>query len=136
MWLWIVGWIICGILAYGMTKDNWRQFFETLTYVGYDSRHENFCILSVIMGPVGLLVMIFIVLSEGYKFGLCYHMPKELCVPRRSEWGVFFYPQKYYIKGLTTCGERSRLFKSWMAGKSNTSTPLRCLIGAKPSRAR
>lgn len=82
VWLIVVSWLICGVLAYGLEKNYWRQFFQKLTYVGYDWGSEKFCLAVVIFGPLGLPLSIGWILSGGYKLGFCWRMPKELCDPR------------------------------------------------------
>jgi len=82
----IAGWLICGVLLYGLEKNRWRQFFQKLNYIGYDSTYEGLCIASIIFGPIGLFMNIIITILIGdYKLGFCWRMPKELCEPRHPK---------------------------------------------------
>ena len=80
-----MSWIISGVLAYGLVKNYWRQFFKTLTHIGYRSSSEEICVISGIMGPIGLLLGFVMTLLDGYKLGFCWRMLKELCEPRHPE---------------------------------------------------
>ncbi|MBI5421436.1 MAG: hypothetical protein HZA35_03980 [Parcubacteria group bacterium] len=80
----LVGYIVCGILAYGIQKNNWRQFFVTLEFVGYDITAELMCITCGLLGYYGFIIILGTVLMDRFMFdiklkpGLCYKMPKEL----------------------------------------------------------
>lgn len=66
-WLIIIGWIICGVLAYGITFT-WNQgHWDTLAKDWY-GRDMGFSIFVGLFGPIGLIAMFFI--SEFAKYGL------------------------------------------------------------------
>lgn len=83
----IVGWIFCGILAYGLVKNYERDFYSRMINVNYllefryDSMDEFFCILSGFFGPIGLFVGLITALTNK-SLELCFIMPKELCRPK------------------------------------------------------
>ncbi len=81
MWIIILTlvWIVCGFLAYGLLKNEWRRFYIERKTIGYKRLDEILCILCAFGGPAGLLT--HFMLCE-YKSELCYVMPKELCDPR------------------------------------------------------
>ena len=79
IWLIVVGWIICGVLAYGVAKNNLRQHHSKLEYTRYDIVGEFVVRLVSVMGPIGLISIILETWIEGSELGLYYRMPKELC---------------------------------------------------------
>lgn len=93
--MWYVLWIICGVLAYGLVKDDTRRFFlrwnrlleniggKKSTFMRYEFRHELSCIFFGALGFIGLgVVLILITPIAIYRRempSLCYRMPKKLC---------------------------------------------------------
>ena len=84
-WLIAAGWMICGILAYVLFKNYWKQFHQRFPCAGHTSGVEAICIWSWVLGPIGLVGAVLWILTDGYEFGFCFKMPKELCKPRRPE---------------------------------------------------
>src|SRR3989344_2918345 len=84
-WL-VLSWMICGVLAYGLYKNYWKQFHQKTLCVGYNAlATEAMCFWSWVLGPIGLVGAVLWILTDGYEFGFCFKMPKELCKPRRPE---------------------------------------------------
>lgn len=94
LWL-VLGilYIVCGILAYGMQKATWREFYKEhyrdLKYFGakstsvfYGKKEEAVCLFGAILGWTGLIVVLLILFEDRKKPGLCFRMPKELCERR------------------------------------------------------
>ncbi len=81
--LFIIFYVACGILTYGIVKNNSRQFYTTLKYVGYDSYAELMCIVCGLLGYYGFFAALGTTLILRFAFhikpklGLCYKMPKE-----------------------------------------------------------
>lgn len=80
----VVGWVICGILAYGLCKNRLRRLHLNNSHTSYEWPGEALCIATGLYGIIGLLIAIIVNIQDDHKFGLCYLMPKELCEPRRS----------------------------------------------------
>ena len=81
--MWVVLWIVCGVLAYGLVKNHgwqWNSFFCQK----WNYEDELACILCGLFGPIGLITGVILTLAFGYRFGLCYLMPKELCETREG----------------------------------------------------
>lgn len=78
----IPGWIVFGILAYGLLKNCLKEFLKNKQYVGYDRIDESYCILVAIFGPIGLIISalaVFLLYGElKQKIRLSFRMPKEL----------------------------------------------------------
>lgn len=70
--LFIVVWIICGFLAYGITLACFQRS-RTLTAKDYFYTDSSFAVLMALNGPVGLLVSFF--LSGFARHGLMYRNP-------------------------------------------------------------
>ena len=86
IWLIVVAWVICGVLAYGILKNGIRQSYSKLEveYMRYTIKDEIFIrFISLVEGPIGLITVITVLRINGYKLGLCFRMPKELCKSRR-----------------------------------------------------
>lgn len=69
MSLLILGWVVCGVIAVGMT----RHYFDAC--IGPDRAHEPDVfteITSLVMGPLGILAAILVGYSSGTKLGLKY----------------------------------------------------------------
>ena len=80
----VVGWIICGILAYGVMKNALIQLDLRLSRECYSLDEIFICCLSV-MGPICLLSVILETWIGMRKLGLCFRLPKELCEPRHPK---------------------------------------------------
>lgn len=76
-WTWYpIVHVVCGFLAYGIEKGDWMVFYAGMTYYGYNTGTERLCVLSAILGPIGLLVAVS--LLEYKKITWCLKMPSEL----------------------------------------------------------
>ena len=79
------GWIVCGVLAYGLEKGYWKKFYKTLNYVGYDRSCEYWCILIGLLGLIGLTSIVLSFLFERKKLRFCWRMPEQLGNKYRKE---------------------------------------------------
>lgn len=83
----VLGWIVCGVLAYGLEKD-WSRRFELrmkflfkqhdVPYFYNGKSIEIGCVVVGLMGPVGLLLNVLTRLIVSQEVYLTYRMPKEL----------------------------------------------------------
>lgn len=101
----VIGWIICGILAYGIAKNCDRQHYSKMNHLfafpyGYHGGDEFLCITTGLCGLLGLFSAIIETLIYGYNFGLCFKMPEYLCESRQERGKT---PQKYHC-GNCRCG--------------------------------
>ena len=88
--LFCIGYVVCGILAYGVAKNNWRQFYCTLKWVGYDKATEALSIVFGLLGFAGLITATILTIFEKRKLGLCYKMPTELLnTTREAEYEAY-----------------------------------------------
>lgn len=83
MLLGVIVWVVCGLLGYGLMKNFWQEFYlKTDTKKHYRLDDEGICIMAFLAGPAGLVFTLVIALLAKwigkYKFGFCYHIPKEL----------------------------------------------------------
>ena len=81
----VAGWVICGVLAYGILKNNLRQHTKLPHTRHHDTEDEFVVYLISAMGLIGLIAIILGTWIGGSELGLCYRMPKELCEPRHPE---------------------------------------------------
>lgn len=76
-----IGWIICGFVAYGITKGDFvyiiKKYSTHNNDDGYTVAGEFLCLVSFLAGYAGLLMAIVMSLSVG-KFSWCLKAPKEL----------------------------------------------------------
>ena len=90
LWVIVVGWIVCGVLAYGLTKGTslnlqercQKEFPDRGNTGKYSSEEEGACLWFGSMGPLGLMLILGEYLSQPKLTGplkLCYRMPKEYC---------------------------------------------------------
>lgn len=74
----IVGWIVCGFFTYGFAKGAWKQFIETLTYIGYNWKIELICHLAGVFWPAGLFAALVMIVTYRERPIFCFRIPKEL----------------------------------------------------------
>ena len=88
----VVGWIVCGALAYGVEKDWYRKFeLETklilkhynIPYIYRGRSVETGCVMVGLLGPIGLCIASVMALMMDRKIQLTYRMPKELFAERK-----------------------------------------------------
>ena len=75
-------WVVCGVLSYGMVKNDWRHFLQKRFEIFFDRDKEGACWGFIIGGPVALIAAL-ILCREG-SWGLCFIMPLELCEEARE----------------------------------------------------
>ena len=80
-WL-VLGWVICGVFAYGIAKASMRNFYMQSSCAGYNEISDFLCWTLAFTGPMGLVATLIICSCREDEIGLCYRMPKELCEPR------------------------------------------------------
>lgn len=68
--LFLLGWIVTGVLSYGLTKNNMKQFLQSLTYVGHDKTGEAICIMFGFLGPIGITASLLLALNAERTFEL------------------------------------------------------------------
>ncbi len=68
-WIIIIlfGWLVCGILGYGITFGDMQGSFPTIAEDGY-RRHFTFAVFIGLLGPAGLIVSFF--MSSFVEHGL------------------------------------------------------------------
>lgn len=74
----IVVWIVAGIVAYGLCKEYWRNFYQRTERCKHDRFGEAICIIFGLLGPLGLLFVFSFLKEEIPKFRLCFRIPEEL----------------------------------------------------------
>ena len=74
----LIGWIVCGFLAYGLIKEHKKHFYRPLEYIGYNKVDEVICWVCGIAGCLGLIFALFDCLMEQRTLILCLKMPEEL----------------------------------------------------------
>lgn len=76
----VVGWVVCGVLAYGLCKGDWRHFYaeKENKYVGHSAGIELLCWVAGVLSLMGLIsgILLRIIMKSGLD--LCYKMPEEL----------------------------------------------------------
>jgi len=83
MLLFVILWIPCGVLAYGLAKGGQKGLLESLgDYAGYGINNEFFNWLSGALGIFGFVVVLPVVLSasenDKIPVTLCFRMPEKL----------------------------------------------------------
>ena len=79
MLTWAVIWIVCGILAYGMIKNDLKNELPTKRYLKYYNYiDEMLSVICGLAGPIGLIGTLVFIVRFNSKIGFCYQIPKEL----------------------------------------------------------
>ena len=74
----LLAWIVCGILAYGITKNDFKCFHEKYK-IPYDWKSEKICWFFAMLGMVGLMSTFFLnIVMDNNKIGRCYKIPEHL----------------------------------------------------------
>lgn len=80
----VIAYLICGILAYGLTKNIARHNVYESGFK-YDKPMEVLCWLMFLYGPVGLWRARKMAKAGNIKMRLCFFMPPELCETEHEE---------------------------------------------------
>ena len=72
-------WIVCGVLAYGITKNDLKNELLKRHVKYYNYIDELLSVICGLAGLIGLIgTFVFIVRWSDSKIGFCYRIPKEL----------------------------------------------------------
>ena len=70
-------WIVCGFMAYGLMKGNFKHLseFDGREYIRGD---EFLCWFVGVLGPIGLVAVLWNIGIFSEEFRFCLKMPEEL----------------------------------------------------------
>ena len=63
----ITGWLICGLVTYGLTFACFQHAFPSIAKE-YEDKDRRRALYTGMFGPIGLVAIITLLFSEGYYF--------------------------------------------------------------------
>ena len=79
-----LGWILCGFLGVLIEIGFWKRFYYESSFVGWNTTNNFLATLIFIIGPIGLLSVIILSLSEYRKIHMAIYIPNEIRAPTKE----------------------------------------------------